>query len=86
MEKYGEDPRATVDETMERLISHFAGLKVAKTIVYEFMTKDYALTVKKTHFEPKERNSEKSIDARYSWASNFINTDMDYLNNCIFID
>lgn len=28
----------------------------------------------------------KSINARYNRASNFINIDMDYQNNCTFID
>lgn len=57
--KYGEDPRATVDETVRRLISHFVSLKVAKTTFYEFMIKDCASIMKKAHFESKERNSEK---------------------------
>lgn len=41
--------------------------------------------MKKSHFEPIDRNSEKSINKRYNRASNFIHTDMDYQNNCIFI-
>ncbi|KAI7861277.1 hypothetical protein BDF14DRAFT_1739780 [Spinellus fusiger] len=86
LQKYGDDPQATVQETMESLISQFEGLKVSKTTVYEFMTKDCALTMKKAHFEPKERNSDQSIKKRYDWAVNIRNTDMDYQSNCIFID
>jgi transposase/transposase-like protein len=86
LQKYGDDPRATVQETMESLISQFKGLKVSKTTVYEFMTKDCALTMKKAHFEPKERNSDQSIKKRYNWAVDVRNTDMDYQSNCIFID
>ncbi|KAI7873018.1 hypothetical protein BDF14DRAFT_1992439 [Spinellus fusiger] len=78
LQKYGDDPQATVQETMESLISQFEGLKVSKTTVYEFMTKDCALTMKKAHFEPKERNSDQSIKKRYDWAVNIRNTDMDY--------
>ncbi|KAI8079072.1 uncharacterized protein B0P05DRAFT_571762 [Gilbertella persicaria] len=61
LEKYGEDSKATVDEAVESLISHFVGLKAAKTTVYEFMTKDCALTMKKAHFEPKERKFRKKV-------------------------
>ncbi|KAI8875235.1 hypothetical protein K501DRAFT_203050, partial [Backusella circina FSU 941] len=34
LEAYGENPQATVDETVESLISNFHGLKVSKTTVY----------------------------------------------------
>ncbi|KAI8384130.1 hypothetical protein BD560DRAFT_364333 [Blakeslea trispora] len=86
LQKYSEDPRATVNEAMESLASQFEGLKIAKTAVHDFMVNDCALTIKKAHFEPKERNSPRSIEARFQWATNLIQTDIDFMSNCIFID
>ncbi|KAI8338822.1 hypothetical protein BD560DRAFT_440058 [Blakeslea trispora] len=52
LEKYSEDPRATINEAMESLTSQFEELKIAKTAVHNFMINDRALTIKKAHFEP----------------------------------
>ncbi|KAI8368771.1 hypothetical protein BD560DRAFT_371154, partial [Blakeslea trispora] len=86
LQKYSEDPRATVNEAMESLASQFEGLKIAKTAVHDFMVNDCALTIKKAHFEPKERNSPRSIEARFQWATNLIQTDINFMSNCVFID
>ncbi|KAI8339824.1 hypothetical protein BD560DRAFT_458912 [Blakeslea trispora] len=88
LQKYNEDPRATVNEAMESLTSQFEGLEIAKkkTAVHDFMVNDCALTIKKAHFEPKERNHPRSIEARFQWATNLMQTDIDFQSNCDFID
>lgn len=50
------------------------------------MANEDTLTVKKAHFEPKERNSPESITAPFKWVTNFTITDINYYSNCIFID
>lgn len=59
-----------MSEAVESLNTHFLGLSIAKNAVHEFMANEYALTIKKVHFEPKERNSPESITARFNWVSN----------------
>jgi transposase len=86
LQKYGEDSRATVSEAVESLTTQFMGLKIAKSAVHDFMTNECALTIKKAHFEPKERNSPDSITARFNRVTNLMTTDMDYQSNCVFID
>lgn len=86
LQKYGEDSRATVSEAVESLTTQFMGLKIAKTAVHDFMTNECALTIKKAHLEPKERNSPDSITARFNWVTNLMTTDIDYQSNCVFID
>jgi transposase-like protein len=83
---YGDESRTTVNEAVEGLIAEFSGLKIAKTAVHDFMTNDCALSFKKASFEPEDRNSEKSIAARYDWAVKLMETDIDSQSNCIFID
>ncbi|KAG1473833.1 hypothetical protein G6F56_000717 [Rhizopus delemar] len=46
---------------------HFLGLKIAKTAVHDFMANEDTLTIKKAHFEPKERNSPENITAGFNW-------------------
>ncbi|KAG1237206.1 hypothetical protein G6F68_000879 [Rhizopus microsporus] len=57
LKKYGEDSR----EAVESLNTHSLGLKIAKNAVHGFMVNVYALTIKKAHFEPKEKNLPESI-------------------------
>ena len=71
-----------MSEAKESLTSQFEGLKIATTAIYDFMVNEYALTIKKAQFEPKKRNSPASIEARFNWAANLMNTDID----CIFTD
>ncbi|CAO3666792.1 unnamed protein product [Rhizopus stolonifer] len=85
METYNENPQETVDETVGSLISHFQGLKISRTTIYDFMTNDCALVMKKAHLNPKT-GIQKKVLRRYNWAKSVRNTDIDYLSKCIFID
>jgi hypothetical protein len=53
---YGDDSRATVSEAVESLTTLLTSLKIAKTAVYDFMTNECILFIKKAHSEFKERN------------------------------
>ena len=44
------------------------------------------ISLKKAHFHSVERNSSENIERRYKWIKRWMETGMDYLSNCIFID
>ncbi|KAG1038350.1 hypothetical protein G6F43_012702 [Rhizopus delemar] len=84
---YDDNPSAVVDQAMDSLTSEFTGLKIGKTSVYNFMTRECNLTFKKAHMHSIQRNSPDNIERRYEWVLNWVNeTDMDYMSNCVFID
>ncbi|KAG1049775.1 hypothetical protein G6F41_014359 [Rhizopus arrhizus] len=44
------------------------------------------ITVKKPHFEAEIRNSIDNLETRYEWFMNWKDRDLDYTENCVFID
>ena len=83
---FGDNPSTTVDQAVEDLINNFEGLKVSKAAVHRFMTNKCALSFKKAYFYSTERNSPEKIQERYEWVVRWSNTDLDFENNCVFLD
>lgn len=81
-----ERPSSVLDEMIEGLTSHFAGLTIKKSALHDFVTKKCNITLKRAHFHSIERNSPEKIEERYCWVKKMLDTDMDYLSNCVFID
>ena len=44
------------------------------------------IIIKKPTFNPKIRNSENNLQARYEWFMKWKDSDLDYTKNCVFID
>ncbi|RCI07312.1 hypothetical protein CU098_013931 [Rhizopus stolonifer] len=44
------------------------------------------ISVKKSTFEPKIRNSDKNLQTRYEWFLKQKDSDLGYERNCVFID
>ncbi|CEG70178.1 hypothetical protein RMATCC62417_06123 [Rhizopus microsporus] len=44
------------------------------------------ITIKKPTFNPKVRNSENNLQTRYEWFMKWKDSDLDYTENCVFID
>ncbi|SAM04526.1 hypothetical protein [Absidia glauca] len=80
------NPSAVIDQALESLTNQFEGLKIKKTAVHDFMTKECNLSLKRAYFYPLSRISEDTIEKRYVWAMKWANSDMDYTRNCVFID
>ncbi|KAG1142638.1 hypothetical protein G6F38_007600 [Rhizopus arrhizus] len=79
-------PSLTLDEIMDGLSAQFMDLSISKTAVYNFIKEKCRISLKKAHFHSVERNSFENIERRYKWIKIWMETDMDYLSNCIFID
>ncbi|KAG1150494.1 hypothetical protein G6F37_001356 [Rhizopus arrhizus] len=79
-------PSLTLDEIMDGLSAQFMDLSISKTAVYNFVKEKCRISLKKAYFHSAERNSFENIERRYKWIKRWMETDMDYLCNCIFID
>ncbi|CAO3591757.1 unnamed protein product [Absidia cylindrospora] len=77
---------AVVDQVVDSLTKQFEGLVIKKTVVHDFMKNECNLSLKKAHFHPLARNSEETINKRYEWIMKWMNSDMDFTTNCVFID
>ncbi|CEP11854.1 hypothetical protein [Parasitella parasitica] len=81
-----EKPGIFLDEMMEKLTSEFEGLDKSRSKLQEFATTKCSISLKRAHFQPEERNSEDKIKERFEWVTEILQTDVDYLSNCVFID
>lgn len=57
-----------------------------KSTVNSFILHECNLSIKRLGRQPQARNDPKRIEARCEWIINYDNSDMEYLQNCIFID
>lgn len=80
------NPSVAVDQAMESLLDAFNELRVSRTTVYDYMTKECNLSIKRAHFHSAARNSAENVQNRYDWVRRWTATDMDFLSNCVFLD
>lgn len=84
---FDEDASATIQDAVENLTANFAGLDIKKSRVSEFMKEECNLSIKVVSRHPLGRNKEATLQARAVWVDRWVrNNNMDYLNNCIFVD
>ncbi|KAG2192435.1 hypothetical protein INT46_000767 [Mucor plumbeus] len=83
---FDERPQATRQDAVDSLMEAFKGFNLKKTVVGEFILHDCNLTVKRISKHPKARNKPEMIEARYVWVTERLKTDMNYLQNCVFVD
>ncbi|CEG68963.1 hypothetical protein RMATCC62417_05118 [Rhizopus microsporus] len=76
----------TVVGVTEHLLNRFNDLKVSRSTVYNFMKREYNLSLKKADFHSIERNSSAKIEERYDWVCKWQNTDMNFMTNYVFLD
>ena len=81
-----EEASLVLDEMMDNLTTQFTDLKISKTALYNFATEKCSISFKKAHFHSVERNSPEKIEERFLWVKRYMDTDLDYKTNCIFID
>lgn len=86
IELYDEKPYTTTDEAVESLTKTFEGFSLKRSRVNSFILHDCNLSMKKLTRQPVARNDITRIDTRYEWVLKWTKTNMDYMQNCIFID
>ncbi|KAI7861490.1 hypothetical protein BDF14DRAFT_1887119 [Spinellus fusiger] len=72
--KEDDQPSLVLDQMMKSLRTSFNDLEISKTALYNFVTKNF------------DHNSPEKIKNQKEWVQKWIETDMDYMSNCVFID
>ncbi|KAG1474854.1 hypothetical protein G6F56_000093 [Rhizopus delemar] len=81
-----DQPSLVLDQMTESLTASFIELEISKTALYNFVTKNCNVSLKRAHFHSVDRNSLEKIKARKEWVEKWMDTDIDYMSNCVFID
>jgi hypothetical protein len=85
--KYIEDnPTAVIDDVLSSLCATFENLELTKSTVHNHIKEKCGFTLKRAEKIPQQRNSIETVDKRVDWAAKWINSDMNFLTNCVFID
>ncbi|KAG1051641.1 hypothetical protein G6F43_006164 [Rhizopus delemar] len=71
---------------LDALTEKFGYLQITRSGFYKFVMQKCRITFKKTHLQPIERNTPEKIEQRYEWVKRWMETDLDFTSNCVFID
>ncbi|KAG1054585.1 hypothetical protein G6F43_003415 [Rhizopus delemar] len=83
---FDENPSAVIQDAVENLTKSFEGLEIKKSRVAEFMKEDYNLSIKVVNRHLKDRNSQKTLEARANWIEEWQNKGLHFMKNCVFLD
>lgn len=83
---FDENPHARVSDAIEELTKNFEGFTLKETVVGKFISTDCNLSIKTITRHPVARNQSAKIKERREWVETWSKTDMNYTENCIFID
>ncbi|GAN04370.1 conserved hypothetical protein, partial [Mucor ambiguus] len=64
-----EEPALVLGQMMDSLTAEFIDLEISKTALYNFVTKECKISLKRAHFHSVERNCLEKITARKEWRS-----------------
>ncbi|EIE86270.1 hypothetical protein G6F46_010050 [Rhizopus delemar] len=83
---FDENPSVVIQDAVENLTKSFEGLEIKKSRVAEFRKEDCNLSIKVVTRHPKERNSQKALEARANWIEEWQNKGLHFMKNCVFLD
>ncbi|KAI8638013.1 hypothetical protein BD408DRAFT_36486 [Parasitella parasitica] len=83
---YDDRPQARIADAMNFLTQKFSDLSVKKSTVHNFLKTECNLSFKKLTTQPAARNNPTKIQDRKDWVTKWSATDMNYLENCVFVD
>ncbi|KAI8096113.1 hypothetical protein BDF21DRAFT_324269, partial [Thamnidium elegans] len=75
-----------ITDAVESLTEAFERLGIKKSRIHKFMKDEWNLSLKIATLHLGPRNDEKNLEKRSKWVEAWMNTDMDFTKNCIFID
>ncbi|EIE78679.1 hypothetical protein RO3G_03383 [Rhizopus delemar RA 99-880] len=81
-----DDSQLFADDIIEKLTKQFQDFSISKSQLNHHLRNLMQITVKKPHFEAEVRNSVDNLETRYEWFMNWKDKDLDYTENCVFID
>lgn len=71
-----QKPNIVLDVMMEKLTNH----------LYKYVTTNCNTSLKRAQFRPTECNSDTKVETTFKWVAKLLETDIDYMTICIFID
>lgn len=84
---YDENPTATIQDAVDKLVENFEGLTIKKSRVAEFMKDECNLSLKVVTCHPVARNSERTLQLRKEFVEEWIQQKgVLYMQNCVFLD
>ncbi|OAD73823.1 hypothetical protein PHYBLDRAFT_64777 [Phycomyces blakesleeanus NRRL 1555(-)] len=83
---YDSNPQARVVDAVCSLDERFESFTLKESSVRSFLKTEYNLSFKKTIRYPAPRNDPTKIANRIAWVKKWRKTDMDYLENCVFVE
>ncbi|KAG1056191.1 hypothetical protein G6F43_001897 [Rhizopus delemar] len=83
---YDDCPQVRIVDAIDFLTQKFSDLSVKKSIVHNFLKAECNLSFKKLTTQPAARNNPVKIQDRMDWVLKWSATDMNYLENCVFVD
>ncbi|KAG1207763.1 hypothetical protein G6F35_010953 [Rhizopus arrhizus] len=75
-----------LEDMLDALTEKFGYLQITRSGFYKFVREKCRITFKKAHLQPVERNTPEKIKQRYEWVKRWMETDLDFTSNCVFID
>ena len=82
--KFGGNPSAYIQDTVNDLTTNFAGLKIRKSRVAECMKEDCNLSIKTVSRFPVAGNSEKTMQEHAIWVEKWVNDSINYFRELHF--
>jgi hypothetical protein len=74
-----------LEDMLDVLTEKFGYLQITRSGFYKFVRQKCRITFKKVHLQPVERNTPEKIEQRYEWVKRWMETDLDFTSNCVFI-
>jgi hypothetical protein len=81
-----EQPDIVLEDIMTSLVGRFEGLSISQTALHNYLKEKCCVTLKRARFHSVQRNSPEKLEGRFNWINRWLQTDMDYTSNCVFID
>jgi transposase len=75
-----------LEDMLDALTEKFGYLQITRSGFYKIAREKCRITFKKAHLQPVERNTPEKIKQRYEWVKRWMETDLDFTSNCVFID
>ena len=74
-----------LEDILDALTEKFGYLQITRSGFYKFVRQKCRITFKKVHLQPVERNTPEKIEQRSEWVKRWMETDLDFTSNCVFI-
>ncbi|KAG1350098.1 hypothetical protein G6F62_003375 [Rhizopus arrhizus] len=83
---YDEHPQAQVSDAVASLTEKFENFTLKNSSVQVFLKNECNLSFKRITRHPVARNNDFKLANRKAWVEEWSKTDMNFLENCVFID